>query len=139
MNPPHPRDEEDDRLADVAAPGRHIVSPIADGEFRDRQGRARADHELDRFVGARLRLARIGAGLDVQALAAICGVRAADIEAWEAGRRSAAAADLWRIAQALGLKAETFFPQRPSSPPRPTSEAKAFASAPVARRPTNRT
>lgn len=136
MNPPHRRDGDDDRLAGVAAPGRRVASLISHGEFRERKDRPRADLELDSFVGARLCAARIASGLEVQGLAKICGVRAAEISAWEAGRRSAAAGDLWRIAQALGLKADTFFPQRTSSQP---PMAQAFKGARVKRRPPNQT
>lgn len=64
---------------------------------------------LDRHIAARLRNRRRAAGLAFAEIAAATGISAESVAAIETGRRPAQAAELWQIAQALGVDANFFF------------------------------
>jgi transcriptional regulator with XRE-family HTH domain len=71
-------------------------------------GRARP-HDVDRYVGARIRERRILLGLTQQQMAELIGVTYQQAHKYEKGINRVAAGRLYRIAQALGAEVSYFY------------------------------
>ncbi|MFA4937894.1 helix-turn-helix domain-containing protein [Brevundimonas sp.] len=75
--------------------------------------KARAVEPLDALVGRRIASRRTALGLSQTALGAMVGVSCQQLQKYEGGRNRISAARLHRLALALGLPVEAFFPDRP--------------------------
>jgi transcriptional regulator with XRE-family HTH domain len=64
---------------------------------------------VDTAVGERIRVLRLGRGMDQSELAASIGASTQDIQMFEAGARRVGAARLARIAKTLGVGLDAFF------------------------------
>ena len=65
--------------------------------------------DADRHVGMRLRERRIMLGMTLQQLAEVIGVTYQQAHKYETGLNRLTAGQLWRMAQALGVKVDYFF------------------------------
>jgi transcriptional regulator with XRE-family HTH domain len=73
-------------------------------------------HEIDVFVGQRIREERKRAGLSLEELSALIGVRFQQLHKYETASNRVSASRLWGIATALEQPVEIFFPA-PSTKP----------------------
>lgn len=73
---------------------------------------ARAVEPLDALVGGRIMARRTALGLSQTALGEMVGVSCQQLQKYEGGRNRISAARLHRLALALGLPVEAFFPDR---------------------------
>ncbi|RYG13303.1 MAG: helix-turn-helix domain-containing protein [Caulobacteraceae bacterium] len=76
---------------------------------------ARAVEPLDVLVGARIMARRTALGLSQTALGEMVGVSCQQLQKYEGGKNRISAARLHRLALALGLPVEAFFPDRPKA------------------------
>jgi transcriptional regulator with XRE-family HTH domain len=70
---------------------------------------------VDAAVGERIRVLRLGRGMDQSELAASIGASTQDVQMFEAGARRVGAARLARIAKALGVGVGVFFAETATS------------------------
>jgi transcriptional regulator with XRE-family HTH domain len=68
--------------------------------------RPRRDPEVDKQLGARIRVVRASAGLTQERLAERLGVETLSVSRFETGRRGVSIPTLFRIADALGVKVQ---------------------------------
>lgn len=66
-------------------------------------------NEIDKCVGARIRLYRKALGLSQTELAERIGVRFQQVQKYESGTNRVAASRLWKIADTLGVSVVTLF------------------------------
>lgn len=77
------------------------------------RSKARTVEPLDVLVGTRIASRRTALGLSQTALGAMVGVSCQQLQKYEGGKNRISAARLHRLALALGLPFEAFFPDRP--------------------------
>ena len=65
--------------------------------------------EIDKFVGARIRLYRKSQGLSQTDLGNRIGVRFQQVQKYESGANRVAASRLWKIADTLGVNIQALF------------------------------
>lgn len=87
-------------------------------DFKTRRT-ARAVEPLDALVGGRIMARRTALGLSQTALGEMVGVSCQQLQKYEGGRNRISAARLHRLALALGLPVEAFFPDQPEASDNP--------------------
>jgi transcriptional regulator with XRE-family HTH domain len=94
----------------------------------------RATTEIDRMIGAQIRLRRASARLSQEALAEAIGVTFQQIQKYEKGVNRVSAAALYRIGRALGVEPSVLMPRDPAVEHAP-EDMKTFAALayPIAR------
>ncbi|MBI1416854.1 MAG: helix-turn-helix domain-containing protein [Limimaricola sp.] len=73
-------------------------------------------HEIDAYVGKRIRSERLHADLTQAALADRVGIRFQQLQKYESGQNRVSASRLWSIAAALKVPVSSFFPDLWSDP-----------------------
>lgn len=73
-------------------------------------------HEIDVFVGGRIKQGRWKFGFTQEQLAKACGIKFQQVQKYESGRNRVSCSRLWQVAEAFGVPVSWFFPDGEEHP-----------------------